>query len=345
MFYLLFILCAILASNQTFAGTLETVKARGVLHCGVSEGLIGFSNIEESKKQQAGKEIKVSRWTGLDVDFCRAVAAAVLGDSQKVKFFPSSASNRFVGLQEGQVDIVSHNATWTLTRDTSIGVQFVGVTYYDGQGVMVPRTLNVTSVTELDGAKICTDAGTTTIQNITDYFRSNNMGFNLISFESTAQVVAAYDAGQCDVYTSDKSSLAAQKLKLKKPAEHIILPEVLSKEPLGPYVRSDDVPWFNVVRWTLFALINAEELGITSTNIDTLRDSNNPVINRFVGKEARLGSKMGISDEWAYNITKQVGNYGEIFYKNIGPRTPLNLQRGMNALWIQGGLLYSPPIR
>jgi len=321
-------------SSYASAGTLDEVKKRDILHCGVSKGLLGFSDVGDN-----------GEWSGLDVDFCRAIAAVVLGDAKKVKYFPSTSIDRFKSLQEGIVDVVSHNATWTLTRDTSMDIQFVGVIYYDGQGIMVPRSLNITSVTELDGANICTDAGTTTVQNLSDYFESKNMSFHMVSYESTGEVVAAYDAGQCDVYTTDVSALAAQRKKLKNPAEHVILPDVISREPLGPYVRNNDAQWFNVARWTLFALINAEVLGIMSTVIDDIRQSSDPAIQRFIGEESVLGYNMGLSDDWAYNAIKQVGNYGEIFYRNIGRKSQLILLRGRNALWTQGGLLYSPPIR
>ena len=327
-----------LASNAMADGhvgsTLEAVQAKGFIQCGVSQGLPGFSNADDS-----------GNWTGLDVDLCRAVAAAVFGDASKVKFSPLSAKQRFTALSSGEVEILSRNTTWTMTRDTQLGLNFAGVNYYDGQGMMVPKSLGATSALELDGANICTNTGTTTELNITDYFRTNGMSFNLVAFEKADEVVAAYDAGRCDVYTTDRSGLAAQRGKLTNPDAHVVLPEIISKEPLGPVVRQGDDNWFNIVRWSLNAMINAEEMGISSANVAEMKGSDNPAVKRLLGTEGNFGGELGISNDWAYNIISQVGNYGESYETHVGPNTPLKLARGVNALWSQGGILYAAPIR
>ena len=325
----------LLGSAANAATTLDAVKAKGFVQCGVSQGLPGFSNADDA-----------GNWTGLDVEMCRAVAAAIFGDGSKVKFSPLSAKQRFTALSSGEIDILSRNTTWTMTRDTQLGLNFAGVNYYDGQGMMVPTALSVKSATELDGANICTNTGTTTELNITDYFRSNNMSFNLIAFEKADEVVAAYDAGRCDVYTTDRSGLAAQRGKLTKPDSHVVLPEIISKEPLGPVVRQGDDQWFNIVRWTLNALINAEELGITQANAKArLAGTENPAIKRLLGSEGKFGEELGLSNDWALNAITAVGNYGESYERNVGPNTPLKLDRGVNALWSDGGILYAAPIR
>ena len=325
----------LLGSAANAAATLDAVKAKGFVQCGVSQGLPGFSNADDA-----------GNWTGLDVEMCRAVAAAIFGDGSKVKFSPLSAKQRFTALSSGEIDILSRNTTWTMTRDTQLGLNFAGVNYYDGQGMMVPTALGVKSATELDGANICTNTGTTTELNITDYFRSNNMSFNLIAFEKADEVVAAYDAGRCDVYTTDRSGLAAQRGKLTKPDSHVVLPEIISKEPLGPVVRQGDDQWFNIVRWTLNALINAEELGITQANAKArLKGTENPAIKRLLGSEGKFGEELGLSNDWALNAIIAVGNYGESYERNVGPNTPLKLDRGVNALWSDGGILYAAPIR
>ncbi len=318
------------------SGTLNSVAGNGSVQCGVSQGLPGFSN-----KDDAGN------WTGIDVDFCRAIAAAVFGDANSVKFTPLSAKERFTALSSGEVDVLSRNTTWTMTRDTQLGLNFAGVNYYDGQGMMVPSSLGVSAATELDGASICTNTGTTTELNITDFFRSNNMSFELVAFEKADEVVAAYDSGRCDVYTTDKSGIAAQRLKLTDPNAHTILPETISKEPLGPVVRQGDDQWFNVVRWTLNCMINAEEMGVTSKNVTSMLNSDNPGIKRLLGTEGTFGENLGISNGWCANIIEQVGNYGETYEANVGADTPLKLARdgSVNALWTQGGLMYAPPIR
>jgi general L-amino acid transport system substrate-binding protein len=326
----------VLASNAMAMGgpTLEQVKSKGHVQCGVSQGLPGFSNADDA-----------GNWTGLDVDLCRAVAAAVFGDASKVKFSPLSNKQRFTALGSGEIDILSRNTTWTMTRDTQLGLNFAGVNYYDGQGMMVPKSLGAKSGTDLDGANICSAAGTTTELNITDYFRSNKMKFELVSFEKSDEVVAAYDAGRCDVYTTDRSGLAAQRVKLTNPDDHVVLPEIISKEPLGPVVRQGDDNWFNIVRWSLNAMINAEELGITSGNVAKMKGSDNPAIKRLLGTEGEFGKEMGVSNDWAYNIIEQVGNYGESYEKHVGEKTPLKLARGVNALWKDGGILYAAPVR
>ena len=315
------------------AATLDDVKAKGHIQCGVSQGLPGFSNADDS-----------GNWTGLDVDMCRAVAAAVFGDSNAVKFTPLSAKQRFTALASGEVDILSRNTTWTMTRDTQLGLNFAGVNYYDGQGMMVPTSLGVTSALELDGANICTNTGTTTELNITDYFRANGMSFNLVAFEKADEVVAAYDAGRCDVYTTDRSGLAAQRGKLTAPDSHMVLSEIISKEPLGPVVRQGDDQWFNIVRWSLNAMINAEEMGVSSANVNNLKFDGNitPAVARLIGKEGNFGEELGLSNDWAYNILMQVGNYAESYEANV---TPLGLARGVNALGSDGGILYAAPIR
>ncbi|MFQ5775977.1 MAG: amino acid ABC transporter substrate-binding protein [Kiloniellaceae bacterium] len=317
------------------AGTIDDVRRKGFVQCGVSQGLPGFSNPDEQ-----------GNWTGIDVDVCRAVAAAVLGDASKVKFTPLSAKERFTALQSGEVDMLSRNTTWTLVRDTALGLNFAGVNYYDGQGFMVRKDLGVKSAMELDGASVCVNIGTTTELNLSDFFRANNMSFNPVVFEKADEVVAAYDAGRCDVYTTDQSGLAAQRIKLKEPKAHMILPEVISKEPLGPVVRHGDDHWLDLVKWSLYAMIEAEELGVTSKNVDQMKaSSRNPNVRRLLGVEGDMGKNLGVSNDWGYNIIKQVGNYGESYDRYVGPKTALQLERGLNALWKDGGLQYSMPVR
>ena len=316
------------------AETLNQVKAKGALHCGVSQGIPGFSAPDDQ-----------GNWAGMDVDICRAVAAAVFGDAGRVKYISLSAKYRFTALSSGEIDLLALNSTWTMIRDTQLGLNFAGINYYDGQGMMVPKRLGVKSALELDGASICSHAGSTSELNITDFFRANNMRFSLVTFEKIDEVVKAYDGGRCDVYSTDRSILASHRPKLTNPDAHVILPRIISKEPLGPVVRQGDDGWFNIVRWSLNAMINAEELGITSSNVDRMRGSNNPAIKRILGVEGDFGTQLGISNDWAYNIIKQVGNYGESYDRNVGPNTPLGLDRGANALWNKGGLLYAAPIR
>lgn len=281
-------------------------------------------------------------WQGIDVDVCRAVAAAVLGDATKVKYSPLTAKERFTALQSGEIDVLSRNTTWTLTRDASLGLNFAGVNYYDGQGFMVSTDLGVKSALELDGAAVCIQAGTTTELNLADYFKANNMSFKAVTYDTSDQTIKGFEAGRCDMLTSDQSQLYSLRIKLENPEKAVVLPEVISKEPLGPVVRQGDDQWFNVVRWSLFAMINAEELGITQANAEEMKKSEDPSIMRFMAGE---GEKLGLSDDWAYNIVSQVGNYGESFDKAVGAGSPLKIERGLNALWSKGGLQYAPPIR
>jgi general L-amino acid transport system substrate-binding protein len=314
--------------------TLERVKKNGYLRCGVNEGLPGFSSPDAK-----------GNWTGMDVDFCRAIAAAIFNDPKKVRFTPTSAKVRFTTLQSGEVDLLSRNTTWTMSRDTQLGLEFVGVIYYDGQGFMVPKKLKVTSAKQLNGANVCTNTGTTTELNLADYFRANGLKYKVIAFEKNSEVLAAYDAGRCDAYTTDASGLYAERLKLKNAADHIILPEIISKEPLGPLVNQGDQQWGDLVRWTLFALLNAEELGVTSKNADQMLKSQNPEIRRLLGVEGAFGESMGLTKDWVVRIVKGVGNYGEIFERNVGQGSQLKIKRGLNALWNKGGLHYAPPVR
>ncbi len=316
------------------AATLDDVKAKGFIQCGVSQGLPGFSNPDDQ-----------GNWTGLDVDLCRAVAAAVLGDADGVKFTPLSAKERFTALQSGEIDILSRNTTWTAGRDTALGLNFAGVNYYDGQGFMVRSSLGVKSALELSGASVCTNTGTTTELNVADYFRSNKLEYEIVAFEKADEVVAAYDAGRCDVFTTDQSGLYAQRLKLTNPDEHVVLPEIISKEPLGPVVRQGDDQWFNIVKWTNFCMINAEELGVSSGNVGEMMGSDNPAVKRLLGTEGAFGEALGLGNDWCANAVKAVGNYAEAFDRNVGPDTPLAIARGVNALWSDGGIQYAPPVR
>ncbi len=316
------------------AATLDDVKRKGFVQCGVSQGLPGFSNPDEK-----------GNWTGIDVDVCRAVAAAIFGDANKVKYTPLSAKERFTALQSGEVDMLSRNTTWTLVRDSALGLNFTGVTYYDGQGFMVPKKLGVKSAKELNGASVCVNIGTTTELNMADFFRANKMQYKPVVFEKADEVVAAYDAGRCDVYTTDRSGLAAQRLKLKSPDAHVVLPEIISKEPLGPVVRHGDDQWFDLVKWTLYAMLEAEEYGLDSKNVDKMKGSSDPVVKRLLGIEGDMGKNLGVGNDWVYNIVKHVGNYGEVYDRHVGPATPLKLERGANSLWKNGGLQYAMPVR
>ena len=317
------------------ADTLSDVQARGTLNCGVTTGLAGFAAPDDQ-----------GNWTGLDVDMCKAVAAAVLGDPSKVKYVPTNAKERFTALQSGEVDLLARNTTWTFSRDTDLGFDFAGVNYYDGQGFMVRKSLNVKSALELNGASVCVQTGTTTELNLGDYFRANNMELKPVVFEKNEEARQAYDEGRCDAYTTDASGLAAERSVLAQPGDHIILPEIISKEPLGPLVRHGDNRWGDIVRWSLNAMIIAEEFGVTQANLDEQKaSSQNPEVRRLLGVEGEMGKMTGLSNEWAYNIIKAVGNYGESFERNVGLKTPLQLARGLNDLWSRGGLLYAPPIR
>lgn len=324
------------AAAPSLAGeTLDAVQARGALNCGVSTGLAGFSNPDSE-----------GEWTGLDVDVCKAVAAAILGDADAVNYTALTAQQRFTALQSGEVDVLSRNTTWTLTRDTALGLHFAGVTYYDGQGFMVPRDLGVSSAMELEGAAVCVQPGTTTELNLADFFRANGMSFEPVVIESLEEVNAAYFAGRCDVYTTDVSGLASIRATVAEdPSAHIILPQVISKEPLGPVVRQGDDDFFNIVKWVVYALIEAEEFGITSANLDEMLNSDNPGIARLLGTTPGMGENLGLDEEWAYRAIAAVGNYGEIFDRNVGPDTSLGLERGINDLWTRGGLMYAMPIR
>jgi len=328
----LWIVLAVLFAGSAPAQTLETVRQRGYLQCGVNTGLAGFS-------QPDSKGV----WHGIDVDFCRAVAAAVLGDAGKVRYTPLTAQQRFTALQSGEIDVLARNTTWTLSRDTGLALNFVGISYYDGQGFMVPRKANVKSARQLDGATVCVQPGTTNELNLADYFRANRMKFRPVVIEKLEEVLNAYFAGRCDAFTTDASSLAALRAsRAPRPEEHVILPELISKEPLGPAVRQGDERWFDIVKWSLFAMIEAEELGLSSRNIAELALSGGPAIQRFVGANGDLGKLMGLDNRWAFQIVKQVGNYGESFDANL---KPLGFERGLNRLWTQGGLLYAPPLR
>ncbi|MGQ4877794.1 amino acid ABC transporter substrate-binding protein [Billgrantia sp. LNSP4103-1] len=316
------------------ADTLDETRERGAVQCGVSDGLPGFSAPDDE-----------GEWQGLDVDVCRAVAAAVFGDSEAVRYVSLNAVERFTALQSGEVDVLSRNTTWTTTRDTTLGLNFTGVTFYDGIGFMINKELGISSAEELDGAAICVQSGTTTELNVADYFRANGMEFDPIVFDTSEQTVGGYEAGRCDVLTSDTSQLAALRIQLSDPDQSMILPEVISKEPLGPVVRQGDDKWFNIVKWSLFAMLNAEEYGITSENVDEMLESDNPDIARLLGRDGNYGEAMGLEADWAYKIIKQVGNYGESYDRNVGMDSPLEIERGVNALWTEGGIQYAPPIR
>src|ERR1044071_8184568 len=313
------------------AQTLKAVKDRGMLNCGANGTLAGF-----------GLPDAQGKWAGLDVDFCRAIAAAVLDDANKVKYVPLSAKDRFTALQSGEVDVLARNTTWTSSRDTSLGLNFVGVNYYDGQGFMVRKTLKVNSALELNGAAVCVQQGTTTELNLADYFAASKMQLKTVTFATANEAVKAYDAGRCDAYTTDASALYAERLRVANPNDHIILPEIISKEPLGPAVRHGDDQWLDIVKWVAFGLIQAEEFGVTSQNLASFADNKHPNIRRFLGAEGGLGTMLGLSDDFMARVVRLVGNYGELFERHL---QPLNLTRGVNNLWTQGGLLYAPPFR
>jgi general L-amino acid transport system substrate-binding protein len=323
-----------LIAGAAGAATLDDVKAKGFVQCGVNTGLLGFAQPDDQ-----------GNWSGLDVDYCRAIATAIFNDPTKVKYTPLSAKDRFTALQSGEVDLLARNTTWTMSRDTSLGLTFAGVNYYDGQGFMVRKSLGVTSALELSGASICVQTGTTTELNLTDYFKVNNMTLNPVVFEPLAETEAAYDSGRCDAYTTDASGLYATRLKLTNPDDHIVLPEVISKEPLGPAVRQGDDKWANVVKWVHFALLNAEELGVTQANVDQMKTSENQDIRRLLGADGTFGEGIGLTNDWAANAIKAVGNYGEIFERNVGAGSKIGIARGLNALWSKGGIQYAPPVR
>lgn len=330
----LLVAAPMMAPATASAQTLKTVMARGVLSCGVSQGLPGFSAPDDK-----------GNWTGFDVDLCRAIAAAVFDDPSKVKFAPLSAKDRFTALQSGEIDVLSRNSTWTLQRDTSLGLNYAGVNYYDGQGFMVRRALKIDSALELSGASICVQTGTTNEQNVADYFKSNNMKYEVIAFGTADEALKSYESKRCDVFTSDVSQLYAERLKLVAPDEHIVLPEVISKEPLGPVVRHGDDQWFDIVKWTLFAMLNAEELGVTQKNVAAMSTSAIPELRRLLGADGNFGEQLGLTKDWVVRIIKHVGNYGESFERNVGAGSKLGISRGLNRLWNQGGIQYAPPVR
>jgi general L-amino acid transport system substrate-binding protein len=321
---------AVVSAN---AGTLDQVKTRGQLICGANPGLAGFGLPDDQ-----------GVYKGLDVDECKAIAAAIFNDPKKVKYLPINAKDRPTILASGEIDVLIRNTTWTLSRQTG-GMFFTGVNFYDGQGFMVRKKLDVNSALKLDGASICVQQGTTTELNLADYFRANNMKLEAVVFATDEEATKAYDSGRCDAYTTDASGLYSERLKMSNPDDHIVLPEIISKEPLGPSVRKDDVAWFQIVQWTHYALITAEELGVTQANVDEKLKSDNPAIRRLLGVEGSYGEGLGLTNDWAYRIIKAVGNYGEIFERNVGQGSPIKISRGLNALWNKGGLQYAPPIR
>jgi len=325
---------AVVATGAS-ATTLEEVREKGFVQCGVHTGLIGFAAPNDD-----------GEWEGFDVDVCRAVAAAIFGDADAVQYTPTNATERFTALQSGEIDLLSRNTTWTLSRDTSLGFNFAGVNYYDGQGFMInsANLEGINSALQLSGAAICVQTGTTTELNLADYFRANNMEYNPVVFQGFDETNAAYEAGRCDAYTTDQSGLIALRLTLANPDDHVVLPEIISKEPLGPAVRQGDDEWFNIVKWTLFAMIQAEESGITQDNLEEMMSSDNPEISRILGQEAdsSIGAGLGLDNEWVVNIIREVGNYGEVFDRHL---TPIGVPRGLNALWTDGGLMYAMPLR
>ena len=316
------------------ATTLEDVKKRGTLNCGANGQLPGF-----------GLPDAQGNWTGLDVDLCRAVAAAIFNDANKVKYVALTAKDRFVALQSGDVDVLARNTTWTLQRDAQFSLKATAVNYFDGQGFIIRKDLKVNSALELNDATICVQQGTTTELNLADYFRANKMRLKSVTFLSVDEAVGAYESGRCNAYTTDASGLYSVRLKLAKPEDHVVLPEIISKEPLAPFVRQGDDQWFNIVKWVHFAMVNAEELNVTKANVDEQMKSENPDIKRLLGVQDNFGEQLGLTKDWAYRVIKQVGNYGEVFDRNVGQSSPLKITRGLNALWTKGGLQYAPPIR
>lgn len=325
---------SILLPTVAMASTLETVQNRDSLRCGVNAAQPGFSSLDDD-----------DQYRGLDTDVCRAVAAAALGDATKVDFVPLDSVERFTALQSGEVDVLSRTTTWTSSRDTTLGMHFTGVSYYDGQAFMVASNLGVQSAKELDGAAVCTQSGTTSELNLSDYFRINEMTYDPVVFDAPEQSIIGFETGRCDVLSSDASQLYAQRMQLADPDMAVVLPEIISKEPLGPAVRQGDDQWFNIVKWSLFAMLNAEELGISQENVDEQLASENPDVMRLLGKDGNFGEAMGIEADWAYQIVKQVGNYADIYDRNVGAESDFNIARGLNNLWNDGGIQYAPPIR
>ena len=323
-----------LASHGASAGTLDQVKKRGFLVCGSNPGLAGFGLPDDK-----------GAWTGFDIDFCKGLAAAIFNDVTKVKFLPLSGKDRYTALQSGEIDVLSRNSTWTLSRESGQGLLFAGTTYYDGQGFMARKKLNISSALELSGASICVQQGTTTELNLADFFRANNMKYEPVTFATADEAVKAYDTGRCDAFTTDTSGLYGERSKLMAAEEHVILPEIISKEPLGPVVRQGDDQWFTIVRWTNYAMLNAEELGVSSKNVDDKVKSELPDARRLLGAEGNFGDQMGLTNDWAYRIIKHVGNYAEVYDRNIGEGSRLKIKRGLNALWSKGGIQYAPPVR
>ena len=320
-------------SDRAFAQTLKSVKERGTLICGVSPGVLGFS----APSQQG--------WSGFDVDFCRAVAAAIFDDPGKVKYVPLSAADRFRALQAGEIDILSRNSTWTMSREAALGLIFAAVTYYDGQGFLIRRARNVNSSLELGNSKVCAQTGTTTELNLADYFAANDMKYELVAAASADEAVRAYDSGRCDVLTTDASALHSERLKMSKPDDHVILTDMISKEPLGPAIRQNDPQWLNIVKWTHFAMVNAEELGVSQKTIDAALKTSKPEVRRLVGTDGNFGEQIGLTKDWVVRIVRHVGNYAETYDRNVGVKTPLGIPRGLNQNWLAGGILYAPPIR
>lgn len=322
------------AAAMVKAGTLDQIKERGYLQCGSNPGLAGFG-LPDDKGQ----------WSGFDIDFCRAVAAAIFNDTSKVKFIPLTAKDRFTALQSGEIDVLAHNTTWTESREVGQGLLFTAVTYYDGQGFLVHKKLNISSALELSGASVCVQQGTTTELNLADFFRTHDMKYEPVDFATADEALKAYGSGRCDAYTTDASALFAQRLKLADPDEHVVLPEIISKEPFSPAVRQGDDQWFNLVKWVHFAMLDAEEAGITSKNVEEKAKSEDPETRRLLGLEGNFGEGLGLTRDWAYRIIKLVGNYGEVFDRNLGEGSPLKIKRGLNALWSKGGIQYAPPVR
>ena len=323
-----------LATGASAQQTLANVKQKGFVQCGSNTGLAGFG-VPDSKGE----------WTGFDVDYCRAVAAAIFNDPKKVRFIPLTSKDRFTALQSGEVDLLVRNSTATMSRDTALGLTFTGVNYYDGQGFMVRKKLGVSSAKELSGASVCTQQGTTTELNLADFFRRNNLKYEVVAFASSDETFKAYDTGRCDAFTTDSSGLYAERLRASAPDDHIVLPEIISKEPLGPSVRKGDAQWADIVKWVGYAMLNAEENGVTQANVDQMLKSDNPEVKRLLGSEGKFGEGIGLTNDWAYRVVKLVGNYGESFERNVGQGSPLKIKRGLNALWTQGGLQYGIPVR
>ena len=325
---------AAVGPQAAWAQTLGSIKDRGELICGANGTLAGF-----------GLPDPQGNWTGFDVDFCRAIAAAIFNDPTKVKFAPLTSKDRFTALQSGEIDVLSRNTSWTLSRDTSLGLDFTAINFYDGQGFMVHKSLKVSSALELSDAAVCVQQGTTSELNLTDYFRTNHMGLKTVTFATADEALKAYESGRCDAYTTDSSGLYGERQQLAEPSQHIVLPEIISKEPLSPAVRHGDNQWADIVRWTHFAMIDAEELGVTKANVDEKVKSSDPETRRLLGSEGQYGEALGLTNDWAYRIVKHIGNYGESFERNVGQGSPLKIVRGLNALWTKGGLQYGPPIR